>query len=248
VTPRLLTIPFSHYCEKARWALDWAGVDYVEDAYLPGLHFSATKRVGGSSVPVLVTSDRVLSDSAQIVAYADDAAPRARKLYPDDPEERRQVAEIEAISNDKMGVATRVLAYHYMLGTPSRLLDAVRPGLTPWQARSFGVVMRLLRPLIRKRYRVGEAGATWALETVRRTFHDLGERLGPREWLVGDHLTAADITFASLASLVLAPAEHPKLTTVEAADGAWRAILDEMRATPAGKHALRVYRDARARV
>jgi glutathione S-transferase len=133
-----------------------------------------------------------------------------------------------------------------MLGAPSRLLDAVRPGLTPWQARSFGVVMRLVRPLIRKRYRVGEKGASWALETVRQTFHEVGERLGPREWLVGDHLTAADITFASLASIVLAPVEHPKLTTVEAADGPWRAILDEMRATHAGKHALRVYRVARA--
>ena len=27
---RLVTIPISHFCEKARWALDRAGVDYVE--------------------------------------------------------------------------------------------------------------------------------------------------------------------------------------------------------------------------
>lgn len=29
---RLLTIPISHYCEKARWALEHAGIPYREDA------------------------------------------------------------------------------------------------------------------------------------------------------------------------------------------------------------------------
>ena len=29
--PRLLTIPISHYCEKGRWALERAEIDYVEE-------------------------------------------------------------------------------------------------------------------------------------------------------------------------------------------------------------------------
>ena len=32
--PTLITIPISHYCEKARWALDRAGVAYRERAHL----------------------------------------------------------------------------------------------------------------------------------------------------------------------------------------------------------------------
>lgn len=36
--PHLVTIPFSHYCEVARWALDTAGQEYVEIGYALGCH------------------------------------------------------------------------------------------------------------------------------------------------------------------------------------------------------------------
>jgi len=42
---RLITIPMSHYCEKARWALSHAGVDFVEEAHLQVFHYAAA-RVG----------------------------------------------------------------------------------------------------------------------------------------------------------------------------------------------------------
>ena len=34
----LLTFPSSHYCEKARWALDYAGANYVEEPHFPAFH------------------------------------------------------------------------------------------------------------------------------------------------------------------------------------------------------------------
>jgi glutathione S-transferase len=44
---RLVTIPISHYCEKARWALDRAGVPYREEAHIQAVHRLATRRAGG---------------------------------------------------------------------------------------------------------------------------------------------------------------------------------------------------------
>ena len=38
---RLVTIGISHFCEKARWGLEWTGVRYVEEAHAPGMHFLA---------------------------------------------------------------------------------------------------------------------------------------------------------------------------------------------------------------
>ena len=35
---QLLTIPYSHYCELARWSLEVAGIDYDEHGYSPGAH------------------------------------------------------------------------------------------------------------------------------------------------------------------------------------------------------------------
>jgi len=71
--PTLVTIPFSHYCEKARWALDYTGYDYVEEGHVPVLHRIAVKLATSpcTSVPVLVTRGgcsaiRRISSSTQI--------------------------------------------------------------------------------------------------------------------------------------------------------------------------------------
>ncbi len=52
MAPRLITIPFSHFCEKARWSLDVAGVAYREEGHVPGLHRRAIRSLSSStSVP-----------------------------------------------------------------------------------------------------------------------------------------------------------------------------------------------------
>ena len=60
----LITIPISHYCEKARWALDRAGIGYRERAHLQLIHRIAARRAGGgTTVPVLICADGVLPES-----------------------------------------------------------------------------------------------------------------------------------------------------------------------------------------
>ena len=69
---RLITIPISHYCEKARWALDRAGIAYREERHVQGVHRLVSRRAGGSgTVPVLGTRDEVLGQSAQILDWVD---------------------------------------------------------------------------------------------------------------------------------------------------------------------------------
>jgi glutathione S-transferase len=79
---RLITIPVSHYCEKIRWALIRSQIPFVEDRHMPPFHQFSTNRVGGKSVPVLVTDTQVLTDSADILKYIDEISSPALKLYP----------------------------------------------------------------------------------------------------------------------------------------------------------------------
>ncbi|KAJ7295820.1 hypothetical protein O6H91_22G037100 [Diphasiastrum complanatum] len=62
----------SHYCEKARWALDRAGVNYT---HVPVLHRIYTRNLGGTSCPKLIIGDSndrvILQDSNDILRYAD---------------------------------------------------------------------------------------------------------------------------------------------------------------------------------
>src|SRR3954463_13864660 len=76
--PTLVTTPTSHYCEKARWALDRAGVSYDERRHLPALHRVAVRRVAGArTVAVLVCPEgEVVGESSEIVAWADERGAR----------------------------------------------------------------------------------------------------------------------------------------------------------------------------
>lgn len=57
--PRLLTIAPSHYCERARWALDLHSLAYDEERLVPGAHVLRVKRLGApaTSLPLLVLGD-----------------------------------------------------------------------------------------------------------------------------------------------------------------------------------------------
>ena len=69
---RLLTIPISHYCERARWALDHRGITYEERQHLQAFIHGALRRSGaGRTAPALITPDGVLKESADIIRWAD---------------------------------------------------------------------------------------------------------------------------------------------------------------------------------
>lgn len=55
----LLTLPPSHYCERARWALDYCGFDYLEERLAPGLHIPRVKRLGAPAtcLPLILYAD-----------------------------------------------------------------------------------------------------------------------------------------------------------------------------------------------
>ena len=112
MTTKLITIPFSHYCEKARWALDHVGVPYEEDGHLPVFHYLATYRAGAKrTVPVLVDDKTVVRDSTDIVAWAD--AKRPGSLIP--VAGAKELLAIEDDVDTHFGPATRRWAYYHLL-------------------------------------------------------------------------------------------------------------------------------------
>src|SRR4051812_38918805 len=124
----LITVPFSHFCEKARWALDWAGVVYCEEPHLPMLHWAATFRAGGGrTVPVFVADDAsVLADSTAILRWADHAREDGARLYPDDARLRTEVEAIEDDFDEHLGPATRTVGYHYAFGDGRIIVEMAR--------------------------------------------------------------------------------------------------------------------------
>lgn len=93
---KLVTIGFSHYCEKARWALDLSPLRdrYVEDAHMPVFHIPAVVRISKdrrkTGTPLLLLPDGAsVHDSTLILQHLAKAFPQELgHLYPPGLEEQ----------------------------------------------------------------------------------------------------------------------------------------------------------------
>jgi glutathione S-transferase len=246
----LVTIPFSHFCEKARWALDHSGVSFREEGHPPGLHRRAVKRVRGAagSVPVLVLDDATaLDDSPLIVRWADGQAPQGRKLLPTQPQARDDALALERHLDVDFAPHVRRLVYFHLLPDRARSLALMRVGTSRLEHSVVRVAFPLLRRVMRSLMRIDEPRAMKSRDKVRAVFDEVGNRLSDgRTYLMGESFGVADIAFAAFAAPLLDPPEHPfrRPSSLTILPG----LADEsrdLRQTPAGAFALRVYRDRR---
>jgi glutathione S-transferase len=243
----LITIPLSHYCEKARWALERAQVAFVEDGHLPIYSYLALRRAGaGRTVPALVTDGgEVVADSTDILRWCD-AHGAAEALA---PAELPAAAELEDDFDRHLGPAARRLAYFHLLPSRRGFRELLgRGGVPGWQARSGRLARPVVVRLIKRGLRIDAAGAARSRTVVDDTFARVGALLADgRRYLCGDRFTAADLTFAALAAPLLMPDAYATayMPSLDGQPASFRAVVAELRATPAGAFGLRVYADHR---
>ena len=244
--PRLIAIAISHYCEKVRWAMDYLDIDYLEENHAPPFHRQYTSRYGGSSVPVLVTSEKALTDSHDILQYLDSIS-ELGKLYPEDPESRDRIESLEKLFDEKLGVATRTWGYYYAIQQPLKVAIAWGLKAPPIERIKAIFAFPKIPQILKQFYNITPATKDAALQDIREVFAVVDRELDSgQKYLDGDRLSAADLTFAALASPVLCPPNHPIYSSKLTKMSPERAlVIEELRSTPAGELALRMYREHR---
>jgi glutathione S-transferase len=247
-SPVLITIPISHYCEKARWALERAGIDYEERAHLQVLHWFPVTRAGGKkTAPVLVWGDRVFTDSADIVEEASAKGPPDRSLFPGDPAAGAEVRALQRDFDACLGPEGRRWMYNALRGNRDIAVAYGCTGVPAWQRRALPFAYPVATRIIDRYLDVTPSTAARSETEVRIVFDSVAERLGDgRPYLCGERFGAADLTFASLAAPVLMPSEYGvPLPQPEELPAAMAATVRELREHPAGAHALRMFREER---
>jgi len=247
ISLRLITITISHYCEKVRWALDYLNIDYQEEGHAPPFHRKHTGRYGGTTVPVLIVGEKALIDSRDILHYLDTIAPGSKQLYPKQSELRQEVEELEKLFDTQLGVATRCWGYYYGLQQPLQILLAWVKEV-PWSEKiGCAIVFPKIPKLLRQKYHATETGKEAALQTIRDIFAIVSQKLEPgQKYLVGNSLSAADITLAALAAPVLRPEHHPVYSSqLSKLPTEMVSIIEELRATPTGIFVLNLYQEQR---
>jgi glutathione S-transferase len=245
---RLITIPISHYCEKARWALERAGMPYREERHVQGIHRLAARRAGGGvTVPVLVTPGGVLAESAEILAWVDERTPPEHRLFPAEPGERREVERLCRRLDEQLGPRGRRLMYIHMLPQRKLLLRFNNDGVPRWE----DLAMRWGWPLV-VRFARRELGIRPGIEAedeavVWRELDFVAELLADgRPHLCGERFSAADLTFAALSAAVVVPPVYgvplpqPDILPPDSA-----AVVERVRRHPAGRYALELFTERR---
>jgi glutathione S-transferase len=246
----LITIPISHYCEKARWALDRVGADYRENAHLQIFHWLAVRRAGGGkTAPVLVCGDRVFAESAEILDEADALAPPERRLFAADPAVAAEARRLQADFDARLGPHGRRWMYDSLRGNREIAVAYACAGVPAWQRRVFPFVFPTAMRVIDRYLEITPASTAESLATVRSVFDEVAARLSDRgPYLCGERFGAADLTFAALAASVLMPPEYGvPLPQPQELPAPMAATVEELREHPAGAFALRMYREERWR-
>jgi glutathione S-transferase len=204
---RFVSLVYSPWSEKARWALDHHRIEYRPVAYQPMLSElplrMRMRRFGGTlTVPVMQTDDGWLTDSWDIARWADehgDGAP----LFADGQPGIEHFNEL----SERALEAARALGLQRFLGHDTRLrslvprrLGAMLGPLAP-RVAAFGV-----RRTLRK-YSTSSLTEDEHRFALRDALDEVRETLGgsSQGQLVGDALSYADIAMAQVFQFV-APA------------------------------------------
>jgi glutathione S-transferase len=243
--PKLIVFDLSHFCEKARWALDWHGIAYSEISWAPGLHRVLLKRyrANDSTLPVLLDDETIVQGSSAIIDWAESRGQAtARSLSP----QKKDLAEAQAIerrADEVIGVHVRRLAYAELLPNyPHVAKRELFPPTSGWQGRIGRMMWPAIRRIMMRAYDIRPGAASESRSRLESELDWIDSKLSDRRsYLVGDRFSRVDVTVASL----LAPFARPKERYHESTPDAIAADVARWSDRPVMRWVSTQYRDHR---
>jgi glutathione S-transferase len=204
---QLYDFKYSHFSEKARWALDYKGIPYASTHLLPGFHLRTTRRLAPRSfVPILKTDKAVIQGSNEIINFLDLTFPTPT-LTPGDPKDSATTLDWEKYLDEEIGVTLRLWFYYYALPDRGRALRFLCSD-APWLQRSlFAFSFPAIRRAMTERMNISTANANRAELRFKLAFDRLDDALERGPFLVGNGFTRADLTACALLWPLCRPGE-----------------------------------------
>jgi glutathione S-transferase len=244
MTNRLVTIRYSHYCEKARWALERARVEFVEEPHVPMLSWIGTLGSRGNrTAPVFVANGKTYAESTDILRFADEHG-SADKLFNGEPE----VERLEEHFDRHLGPTARRAVYDDVLRLPrAQLAELLGKDAPPWEQQMARIATPFFGAMIRRGLRVTPSEVQRSKEMVDTIFAEVEALLKDgRHYLTGDAFSAADLTFAALASVIVFPDGYARYALPLAELPPFiQDVVSRYRKTAAGAFAMRMYAEHR---
>ena len=247
---RLITIPMSHYCEKARWGMERLGLPYYEERHLQLFHYPRTFLVSsGPNVPVLMDAGKVITDSTKILQHLDQYAHSNNRLYPEQSALRKQVETWEDRFDEELGVDSRRWVYFHMLPHPVAALVTAGQGVPAYEKKLAPYGYGFLKWFISKLLSVNPDDVAAGVSRSRALIAETDAMLTDgRRYLLGDCFTAADLTLACMMSPYVLPRNYGiRLPTLDEVPVSMRNDIHYFQATLTGKYVLQLFDTERIR-
>jgi len=243
---KLYTFNISHFAEKARWALDYEGIPFVEQVLVPGPHQLVTRRIAPRThVPVLEHEGRYVQGSGAILDYVADRLGGTR-LTPTDSARRDATRALETTLDQAFGRGVQQVLYSALVKDRRTVIDLWSSGGPFWARGFYAVAFPVVASAVKRMYKTTDAaGVAAARQRFVTTFDTLDAVLARQPYLGGAAPDRADITLAALlAPVCRVPGHRVRWPAMPAELADFEASL---RGRPTWNHVLRMYREHRHR-
>ena len=244
----LYQFTFSHFNEKARWALDYKGIDHRRKSLLPGPHAPYMLAVSGQTqTPVINAGGRIIIGSARIIDFLEEHFPKP-PLYPQDPHRRQDALDLQAWLDQHLGPAVRRALFADLLTDPLYVTQLFSAG-NPFNRLAYMGSYPLIAGFLAGSEGITPNQAEADRELIAQVLEFITVNAGPSGYLVGDCFSVADLAAAALLMPAVMPVEaripalEPKSRTAKKwlarwedhPGTAWVALMNQRHRNPGGQ-------------
>ena len=236
---------FSHFNEKARWALALKNVEYRRQTYLPGPHIPAIKKLSGQSqTPVLQLGSEYIAGSASIIDVLEQRF-EGTPLYPSDAGERSAALDWQGSFDEQLGPAVRTILFDAMIAHGGYITRMFAQEKSWFKKVLYRGTFPLAKPLIAKGNGVTIPGnVEKCRQVVDAELNKLVATVGQSGYLAGSEFSVADLTAAALLA-PLAAVDHVDMARPRPLPDSLAALLEGYSAHPAIAWVNRTYQNHR---
>ena len=243
----LYQFPLSHFCEKARWMLDYKELDYVAQNLTPGVHRAfARLKTGRNRLPILKDQMTFIADSTQIALYLDAHYPEHR-LLPVDPHLRQSVLDINEMTLE-MGRHIRRWILSQAFQDEQESMD-ILIGEKGYLRQFERFSKPLLKAVMTKGYALNEASVAESKHVIDESIEHLNQLYVKQDgqYFVGQRFSLADIAVCSMLAPLLSIQGTPwEKEHFEMLSEDFRSYQQALLEKPLGQYVLQMYQTERS--
>jgi len=222
----LYQFEISPFCDKVRRILNLKRVPYRIEEVPPSKTLSVVRKLNpAGKLPFLVEDGRVVADSTDIAWYLDERHPEPR-LIPEDPYQRALCHVLEDWADESL--------YFYEMRLRFTLPHNARrfiPELVKYERPLVQKIAPLAMPIVLRRTVASQGIGKKPLEVVLRDIERHLEAIqgllaGGNDWLLGDHITLADISVFAQLFCIRASDEGSRMVAARPVVADWMARVE----------------------